>query len=825
MKGVLKKSAAFVMALMMVITSVPEVAQAAAEPAFKKTYDNVYENSSAEGQYTYTLKNLKKGYVVKWSVSGKGKGYVTLAEKKTTATKKSVTNTVTVNTNGESGAAGKRYRLSAKVYSGKTLIKKVSTIATINVICEDLEISGDTSVYLNESATYKYTATPSNTNYTIKWSAADESGNDVSAMITSSGAFTPTKTGTYTIKATAYSIKGKAAVYAQKNVTVTNPIKSVKQTKVNEIEVTYYGDASDTYKASDYILVGKSSGTISVSETSFSSDGKTATLTLASNMTDGDTYTLTSDSVAKTFTASCGKPVTFSIITESVTVGKASAISYAVYDSNGIDVTGIYPGSVTYTTALNNAIDESTQKLTITTVGVSAAVTGTYKETNLDITLSASKTITCVSATKSSSTNFTITDSTDEPSYDTSGYADVRKIAVGSTGYIHFRALDTDGTAFAYTSVSYTSSNPDVVSVTSSGKVAAYSAGTVTLTITCVYGTSVYKYEYTVTASAAAYLESISLSPSAVTISNVYLSNYSKTIAVSAKDQYSDTFSLSNETATIKKTSGTATPTVSYDSSKNIINITARGATAGTASYTLSVTSGGVTVTASFTVTVVAVPSSGTVTYDAEVSQSSIDVTATSDLTASKTLSASVANYKGGVFAGYTTITSATITKGGLYYTADLTAGGSSSKITLSPGTTLNITALSMGTSTITKAETGTYTVALTYYSSAAKASVTDTVTFTVTDTDTSPSLTVKRTTSSATCNAALDLVKDCISTSKGEITGCSVYGVTTGGETACVSGENYNITDVTVCVPYTINSKTYNCYYILSLGKTLANK
>ena len=231
------------------------------------------------------------------------------------------------------------------------------------------------------------------------------------------------------------------------------------------------------------------------------------------------------------------------------------------------------------------------------------------------------------------------------------------------------------------------------------------------------------------------------------------------------------------------------------------------------------------TVTASFTVTVVAVPSSGTVTYDAEVSQSSIDVTATSDLTASKTLSASVANYKGGVFAGYTTITSATITKGGLYYTADLTAGGSSSKITLSPGTTLNITALSMGTSTITKAETGTYTVALTYYSSAAKASVTDTVTFTVTDTDTSPSLTVKRTTSSATCYAALDLVKDCISTSKGEITGCSVYGVTTGGETACVSGENYNITDVTVCVPYTINSKTYNCYYILSLGKTLANK
>lgn len=821
-----KRLLTLVCVLAMVFTSVPVNVSAATTPYFKKTYSSVYENASTDGVYTYVVKNLKKGYVVKWSVTGAGKSYVSLESKRTVAAKTTVSNDIVIRTDGDMAAKGKKFRLKARVYNGKKLISTISTLATIQVAAKKITVSGNSALHVGESGKYIYSVTPVNTTYTVKYSASNESGADCSSMITSEGVFTPTKAGKYTVTTSAYNnISGKLAKSGSVNVNVSNPMKSVKQTAVNQIEITYYGDTAGKYTKDSYQVRGNSSGTIAVKSAQTSTDGKTVTLTLSSNMTDRDSYAVTNDGSSLSFTASCGKPVTFSILTKTVTVGKASKILYAVYDANGIDVTSVYPGTVTYTTSLNNAIDSATQKLTITTVGNSAVVVGTYKNDSAQVSLSSSATITAVAATKSTSTNFTITDSQSAPDYSAKGYADVRSITTGYTGYVHFRALDTDGTEFTYSPVTYKSSNPDIISISSSGKIQAYAAGTVTITVSATYGTTVYTYSYDITARAASYLTDVKLDNSSVNISNVYDTSYSKTITVSGVDQYGDTMALTNETAVIKKISGASNVTTSYNSSDNTITITARNAAVGYNTYTLTVTAGGKTVAKTFTVYVSSVPTIGSMSYSAVTDKSTLDIGIEKDYSTYKTVKVGVESYKGGVFAGYTAFTNATITKDGKYYSTDLTAGGQSSVVTIPSGSSLTISAISVNNSVITKAETGTYTVQLTYYSNDARAYATTSVSFTITDSDTALSATVERTTSSATCKTALELVKNCISVNKGEITDCTVFGLTTNGSTALTSGENYNITGITVKVPIKNGSTTTYCNYRILLGKTLANK
>ncbi len=821
----IKRTLALICALAMVFTSLPVNVSAATTPAFKKTYANVYENTSTDGLYTYVVKNLKKGYVVKWSLSGKGKQYVSLETKRSVASKSYVTNDVIIRTDGDMAAIGKKFRLRAKVYRGGKLVANIATIAAIQVATKKVTVSGNSAMYVGETSTYPYAVTPANTTYSIKYSATDDSGSDCSSMISTTGAFTPTKTGRYTISATAYNPAGKAARTAAKVVDVTNPMKSVKQTAVNKVEVTYYGKVEGQQTAASYQVRGNSSGAITVKSVEVSTDGKTAVLTLSSNLTDKDVYSVSHDSTSLNFTASCGKPQTFSILTKTVTVSKASTIAYAVYDANGIDVTSIYPGTVTYSTSLNNAIDPVTQKLTITNIGNSAVVTGTYKNDSAQAALSTSATITAVAATKSTNTNFTITDSTDTPDYSAKGYKDVRAISTGYTGYVHFRALDTDGGEFVYSPVTYKSSNPDVISVSASGKIQAYAAGTVTITVSAAYGATVYTYSYDVTARAASYLADVTLDTYSVNISNVYETSYSKVISVSGVDQYGDKYGLTNESATIKRISGSSSVSATYNSSDNVITVTARNAAAGYNTFNLTITAGGKTVTKSFTVYVSSVPTTGSMSYSAVTDKSSLDIGIEKDYATTKTITAGVESYKGGVFAGYTSFNSATITKDGKYYSADLTAGGQTSAVMISSGKSLTITALSIKDSVITKAEPGTYTVQLTYYSNDTRTNVTTSTSFTITDSDTALSATVARTTSSTTCKTALDLVKDCISVNKGEITDCAVFGVSTNGATELASGENYNITSITVQVPVTTGKNPTYCNYKINLGKTLANK
>lgn len=60
MKRFMKK-AALLLATALLVTSVPVLAKAEVKPAFVKTHDVVYENSTTEGVYQYTVSGLQKG--------------------------------------------------------------------------------------------------------------------------------------------------------------------------------------------------------------------------------------------------------------------------------------------------------------------------------------------------------------------------------------------------------------------------------------------------------------------------------------------------------------------------------------------------------------------------------------------------------------------------------------------------------------------------------------------------------------------------------------------------------------------------------------------
>ena len=233
-------AAACVFAL--VASVLPTVPVKAAVPKFKKTNSVLYENGAGNGKYTYTLQNLTKGQIVKWSVSGEGKAYASVKKASKTAAKSTMANIITVNTNGKTAAKDKKITLTAKVYSktGK-LQYTVSTSAKIGVKPTKLTIKApkeaDGLLTVGASYAFSYKLTPVNATSTNKWSVTGEDGKDYSSYMSSAGVFKPLKAGTYTIKASAM-IGTKALQTASIVVEVADYIVSATQTAATKIEVT-----------------------------------------------------------------------------------------------------------------------------------------------------------------------------------------------------------------------------------------------------------------------------------------------------------------------------------------------------------------------------------------------------------------------------------------------------------------------------------------------------------------------------------------------------------------------------------------------------------
>ena len=71
----IKKSVLFLLAVLSVLVCMPSRVQAAQEPELKKAYKYLYENRTSKGVYEVKVKNVKKGYILKWKKTVTAKVY------------------------------------------------------------------------------------------------------------------------------------------------------------------------------------------------------------------------------------------------------------------------------------------------------------------------------------------------------------------------------------------------------------------------------------------------------------------------------------------------------------------------------------------------------------------------------------------------------------------------------------------------------------------------------------------------------------------------------------------------------------------------------
>ena len=827
-----KKLLAALCVLVLVCTAFSTIpVKAATVPKFKKTYASVYENGVDKGTYTYTLTNLKKGQIVEWSVSGTGKAYVSLKKTSIKATKSTVDNVITVKTGGKTAAKNKKVTLTAKVKSsaGK-LLYTVKTSAKIKIKPTKVTLTApaDANGILRVGKSYQFSSkvTPSNATSTNVWTVTGEDGADYSSYISSTGVFKPLKAGIYKIKSSA-KIGTKTIKSDSKTVEVADYMVSVQQTAADKLEVTYSGDVSEVVGIGDFSIKNAAGAGVVVKNIAFSTDGKTATLTMYSNLKDGVVYTVSDSMSALEFKASVGVPVELKILTQTATVGKETAIEYALYDINGIDVSVAYPGTFEYSAEVTNGYINDANKLYMTTVGKTATVTLKYvSKTDNSNKLDATSVIMCVAAQTSGETNFTLTNNTAAPDYAAESYEEVRKISIGNTYYAHFRAMDTDKSEIKYSSITYESSDPDTMIITPDGKVTPIKSGSVKVIVTAVYAGENYNYSYDVTIAEAPYLKTLQLSQDSVTMSNVYNTEYKKYINVSAFDQYGEKMILSSETASIADNNAYKQSLVSYDAAADCMVVKASAAVPGTFSYTLTLTQNGRKASATLNVVVSTVPTTGAETVEIEIDQSKSDLSLNADVSASQYVNARLAKYRSGVFMNYINFTSATVTKDGYYYGNDLTLGGTNAKQTLASSNRLSLKTMDITSGVCRKAATGTYTIALQYYSSVDKGYMTLTTTLTLTDTQDEPEVRIDRITSTKSCTTALELAQNCLTPELGTITECVVTGETQPGSKVVIkAGDQRHIESVTVVGNYTIaGGQVVTVTYTIPVRKTLTN-
>ena len=826
-----KKLLAVLCMIAMMVTMLPSIPAKAATavPKFKKTYASVYENGADKGTYTYTLTNLKKGQTVKWSLSGEGKSYVSLKKSSIKATKSTMSNTITIKTGGKAAAKNKKVTLYAKVYSSAGKLQcTVKTSMKIKIKPTKVTITAPTTdgIYVGKSYQFSYKLTPSNATSTNVWTVVDENGASCDSYMSSQGLFTPMKSGLYTIKAAAM-IGTKTIKSATQTVEVFDYMVSKKQLSANKIELTYSGDMRDKLGADVYTIKNAAGSGIVVKSLEYSADGTAVTLTLHSNLKDGVVYTINDGVSSLELTASVGKPAKLEILTQKATVDKETTLESVIYDSQGVDVTEVYEGTIEYKADVMNGYLKDGNKLFMTEVGKTATVSARYEsKADSSIKLDAAAVIMCVSAEISKVTNFTLTTTTADPDYTATGYADNRKAAIGTTYYAHFRALDTDKSEMKYSSVKFESSDPDTMIISSTGKVTPIKTGSVKVIVTAVYAGEEYVYNYNVTIAQAPYLKTLDLGMYSVQMSNVYNTTYCRYIDVNAYDQYGQEYPLTSETASITDNNTFKQNLVTYDSATNRIAVKASAVVPGTYSYTLTVTADGKKATATFEVIVSSVPTTGAYSYEIESDRNKADLSLTADVASSQYATVRLAQYRAGIFMTYMNFESATITKDGYYYGADLTTGKTTTPQIISRADRLSIKTLDITSGVCRKAEKGTYTIALQYYSSEARGYETLTTTLTLTDTQDEPEVRIDRIQANKSCATALELAQNCLTTESGTITECVVTGETLpGSQVAIKAGDQINIRSVTVVGTYKIaGGQEVTVTYLIDVQKTLTN-
>ena len=234
----IKRSCVLLLSMLLVLTILPTSIPAAATPKFQTKRTYIYENYSAK----YTLKNVSKGQLIKWSLSGSGKSYARLKiTDARRATGSTISNSISINTKGNSAAQNKTVTLVAKVYDKKgNYLTKVTTSSKIKIPSTDIAITGgasdNTTYYVDTPYQFGTSLTPKNSTDTVKWTVTNAQGTEVSSLITSKGVFSTATACIYTIEATSYC-NSKFRSHATKTIQVKERVSAISQTGLNTFKV------------------------------------------------------------------------------------------------------------------------------------------------------------------------------------------------------------------------------------------------------------------------------------------------------------------------------------------------------------------------------------------------------------------------------------------------------------------------------------------------------------------------------------------------------------------------------------------------------------
>lgn len=311
-----KKALAASLALAMVVTAVPVASAEAATTAKLNTKSVTVAAGTAKKQ----AKNIKVTTPSTW----KSVKVVASSLNKNAATVKVSGKTVKV-TAVKKGTAKVKVKVTGKK-SGKT-VKKTLT-ATAKVVNAGISFKAPTDVVVGSETKLAAKACPSTAKLT--YASSDETV----ATVDAEGTVKALKAGKTTI-----TIKSDYGTTKTVDINVkAYVLKDVKQTKYNTFEATIEGKSSDL-KAADVKITNKANNNV-VAVQSVSADATDATkvtITTFASLTDGATYVVTVDGIAKEITVSDGIVADVAVSPLQITANtEGTEIKGQTIDKNGI---------------------------------------------------------------------------------------------------------------------------------------------------------------------------------------------------------------------------------------------------------------------------------------------------------------------------------------------------------------------------------------------------------------------------------------------------------------------------------------------------------
>lgn len=731
-----KKVLATTLAAAMVITAVPvSSANAAAQPKLSATKKTYYAGKS------YKLK-------VTTPSSWKSVKVTSTSSKKSVATVKTSKKTITVKA-VKAGKSTVTVKVTGKNSKGKKLSKTLKCAVTVKTPSIALNQT-ESTLAIGESVALKATVKPASAG-TVTYTTSDEKiatvANDGTVKAVAEGEATITasaKCGTKTVKATA-KVTVKKTVF-----------KSVTQTKLTELAAEIAGDTKDL-KTTDFSIVNTATKVVyPVSKVAVDSkDATKVTLTLFSELKDGQNYDVTLNGVTKSFKASDGQVASIAVDPVTIPYATETEIKLVAKDANGVAVKELAYGTADanydFTINANGNGYTNGSKLYLNKVGDTATAEITYKSGKYDQNgkpegnIGPNK-VTITAADQAAVSAFDVRiDDAGKVSFDKA--KDTKKIAVNEQKTAYFKISDANGKEIADTEYSkYSIETSDKTALMIAGTsiatkkvvINALKTGPVYILVKDKDGKVVNSVAVDVVAERAA--ASLELDKYEVTVSK-NLAGDTKTVKATVKDQYGDDFTLSSDLSVecLSAPEGAAKNDFTVANKKEITF--ANNDVKGDYLYKISYKKDGKEVVAKTVKVSVKQTAAGVATsWRVNVENDGADIKVDNENKTSKIITVSMIGMAEGIDLAKETDTTFTVkdANGKVLYNdigSDTVTGAA---FAVSSGA-LTITALNVSGGTATKnLAAGTYTV------TAKHANVTMTTAFTVKDTQAKPTVEVK---------------------------------------------------------------------------------